>query len=118
MRSVLAILNGILSKIKALENADKKQLKCVSGRVTFPVASSTGVQSVTVTFPEELPTVPICVMLDWNDNSNGSALYNNYVGKLQAASGSVTKAGFKAQTWRFSTSYAWYACWIAFYYDE
>lgn len=105
-------LRVVLNKLTQLED---NSLKVVTGRITFP-ATTTGVQSVTVTFAQELPNVPVHVSMTWNDASNGSALTNNYVGKLQVASGSLTEKGFTAQTWRFNAQYNWYATWAAFYY--
>ena len=111
------IAEKFLSTESKIEEVEKKSIKVVAGTGVFPQAGS-GYQGVSVTFPEELPTVPIYVGVVWDDVANGIVAADAYVGEICLVNGYITNKGFLAQTYRSNGTYSWAFRWIAFYYDK
>lgn len=91
------------------ESTISKPIIIRRGTASFGAVSTTGQQSVEVSFGMTFPSPPT-VTATWNE---ATGILADYVNELSIANISTT--GFTAYTKRVNTSYGWSFQWVAVY---
>jgi hypothetical protein len=89
------------------ESTISKPIIIRRGTASFGAVSTTGQQSINVSFGMTFPSIPT-VTATWNENIGTVADYAN-----ELIIGNISTTGFTAYTKRINPSYTWRFQWIA-----